>query len=44
LIVVESMKMENSIYCTKETAVVEKVNVDTGQMIDASVPLIVFKG
>jgi pyruvate carboxylase subunit B len=43
LIVIESMKMENSIYCTKETAVVEKVNVDAGQMIDASTALIVFK-
>jgi len=44
LIVIESMKMENSIYCTKENAVVERVNVNTGQMIDASAPLIVFKG
>jgi len=43
LIIVESMKMENSIYCTKENAVIESVNVDTGQMIDASSPLIVFK-
>jgi pyruvate carboxylase subunit B len=43
LIVVESMKMENSIVCTKETAEVESVNVKTGQMIDANAPLIVLK-
>jgi len=43
LIIVESMKMENSIYCTKENAVIESVNVEPGQMIDASSPLIVFK-
>jgi pyruvate/oxaloacetate carboxyltransferase/biotin carboxyl carrier protein len=42
LIVIESMKMENSIYCVKENAVIEKVNVEAGQMIDASLPLIVF--
>ncbi len=42
LIVVESMKMENNICCIKENAVIKSVNVETGQMIDANSPLIVF--
>jgi biotin carboxyl carrier protein len=36
------MKMENSIYCSRENAVVASVNMEAGQMIDASVPLIVL--
>ncbi|MGD0711119.1 MAG: biotin/lipoyl-containing protein [Bacteroidales bacterium] len=43
LLVVESMKMENSICCVKETAIIDKVNVSIGQMVDTTTPLIVLK-
>jgi acetyl-CoA carboxylase biotin carboxylase subunit len=43
LLIIEAMKMENSIVCPKETAVVESVNVKTGQMVATSMALLVFK-
>jgi len=42
LLVVEAMKMENNIIASKE-AVVEKLNVKVGDMVDSSKPLMILK-
>jgi len=42
LLIIEAMKMENSVTSQKE-AVVEKVNVSVGKMVDGSTPLIILK-
>jgi len=41
MMIVEAMKMENSIAAPRD-AIIEKVNVKPGQMVDGSRPLVVF--
>ncbi|MCX6232430.1 MAG: acetyl-CoA carboxylase biotin carboxylase subunit [Bacteroidetes bacterium] len=43
LLIIEAMKMENRIICSKDKAIVESVNVKAGQMVDTITALIVFK-
>ncbi|MFZ4413524.1 MAG: acetyl/propionyl/methylcrotonyl-CoA carboxylase subunit alpha [Bacteroidales bacterium] len=43
LLIIEAMKMENRIYCAKETAIIESVNVEPGQMVDTTTALLIFK-
>jgi len=43
LLIIEAMKMENRISCVKEKAIIESVNVETGQMVDTTSALISFK-
>ncbi len=41
LLIVEAMKMENNIISPKD-AVVEKVNVKAGEMVDGSIELVIL--
>ena len=43
LLIIEAMKMENKIVCSKETAIIESVNVKTAQMVDTTTALLTFK-
>jgi biotin carboxyl carrier protein len=37
------MKMENKIVCAKDSAIIESINVKTGQMVDTTTALLTFK-
>jgi acetyl-CoA carboxylase biotin carboxylase subunit len=43
LLIIEAMKMENRIICSKDKAIIESVNVKAGQMVDTTTALITFK-
>jgi biotin carboxyl carrier protein len=43
LLIIEAMKMENKIVCAKDSAVIESINVKTGQMVDTTSALLTFK-
>ncbi len=43
LMIIEAMKMENRICCTKESAIIESVNVKISQMVDTTTALLTFK-
>ncbi len=43
LLIIEAMKMENRITCSKEHAIIASVNVKAGQMIDTTTALLIFK-